>query len=42
MWWKKSRAKTHFDIVEGDILHITPQMLDRKYLQAYKMTFLVF
>jgi hypothetical protein len=42
IWWKEPRAQRHFDIVEGNIWHTTPQMLYRKYLQVYKMTFLVF
>jgi hypothetical protein len=42
MWWKEPRAKTDFDIVEKGVYHTTPQMLDIKYLQAYKTTFLGF
>jgi hypothetical protein len=30
MWWKEPRARTHFDIVKGNIWHTTPQMLYRK------------
>jgi hypothetical protein len=42
MWWKEPRAKTRFDIVERGVWHTTSQMLDIKYLQAYKTTFLGF
>jgi hypothetical protein len=38
----KNVITRHFDIVEGGVWHTTPQMLDKKYLQAYRMTFLGF
>jgi hypothetical protein len=42
MWWVEPQQKIHFDVIEGDVWHCTPKMLDRKYLQFYKMTFLAF
>jgi hypothetical protein len=42
MWWVEPWQKIHFDVIEGDVWHYTPKMLDRKYLQCYRMTFLTF
>jgi hypothetical protein len=42
MWWVEPWQKIHFDVIEGDVWHCTPKMLDRKYLQCYRMTFLTF
>jgi len=33
MWWVEPRQKMHFDVIEGNVWHCTPKMLDRKYLQ---------
>ena len=32
----------HYDVVEGDVWHTTPDMLDRKYRKSYRMSFLAF
>ena len=42
MWWVEPRQYIHHDIVEGDVWHITPQMLDIKYWQTYRMEFMAF
>ncbi len=42
MWWVEPQQKIHFDVIKGDVCHCTPKMLDRKYLQSYRMTFLTF
>jgi len=42
MLWVEPRQKKHFDVIEGDVWHCTPKMLDRKYLQSYRMTFIAF
>jgi hypothetical protein len=42
MWWVEPQQKIHFDVIEGDVWHCTPKMLERKYLQSYRMTFLTF
>jgi hypothetical protein len=42
MRWVEPWQKIHFDVIEGDVWHCTPKMLDRKYLQFYRMTFLAF
>ena len=31
MWWVEPRQYIHHDIVEGDVWHTMPQMLDIKY-----------
>jgi hypothetical protein len=42
MWWVEPQQKIHFDVIEGDVWHCTPKMLDRKYLQSHRMTFLAY
>ena len=42
MWWVEPRQYIHDNIVEGDIWHTTPQMLDIKYWQTYRMEFITF
>jgi hypothetical protein len=42
MWWIQPQQKIHFDVIEGAVWHCKPKMLDRKYLQSYRMTFLAF
>jgi hypothetical protein len=32
----------HYDVVEGDVWHTTPEMLNRKYRKSYRMNFLAF
>jgi hypothetical protein len=36
------RQYVHYDVVEGDVWHTSPPMLNLKYLWAYRMTFLLF
>jgi hypothetical protein len=42
MWLVEPQQKIHFDVIESDVWHCTPKMLDRKYLQFYRTTFLAF
>ena len=42
MWWIEPRQYIHHDVVEGDVWHTSPQMLDLQYWQTYRMTFLSF
>ena len=42
MWWIEPRKYIHHDVVEGDVSHTSPQMLDLRYWQTYRMTFLSF
>ena len=39
LWWIESKQNIHYDVVEGDVWHTTPDMLDRK---TYTMSFLAF
>jgi hypothetical protein len=36
MSWKEPMVKTHFDIVNGDILHITPHIFNKFFFQTLK------
>ena len=38
--WIELKQKVHYDVVEGDVWHTTPNMLDRKYQKSYRMNFL--
>jgi hypothetical protein len=40
MWWVEPRQYIHHDIVEGDLWHTSPQMLNLRYWQIYHMEFL--
>jgi hypothetical protein len=42
LWWIEPKQNIHYDIVEGDVWHTTPDMLDRKYRQTYRMSYLAF
>ena len=42
MWWVEPRQYIHHDIVEGDVWHTMPQMLNIKYWQTYRMEFMAF
>ena len=42
MWWIEPKQNVHYDVVEGDVWHTTPDMLDRKYRKSYRMSFLAF
>ena len=42
MWWVEPRQYIHHDIVEGDVWHTTPQMLNIRYWQTYRMEFMAF
>ena len=42
LWWIEPRQNVHYDVVEGDVCHTTPDMLDRKYRTSYRMSFLAF
>ena len=42
MWWVEPKQNVHYDVVEGDVWHTTPEMLDRKYRRSYRMSYLAF
>jgi len=42
MWWVEPRQYIHHDVVEDDVWHTTPQMLNLRYWQTYRMDFLSF
>ena len=42
MWWVELCQYIHHDVVEGDVWHTSPQMLDMRYWQTYHMDFLAF
>ena len=42
MWWIEPRQYIHHDVVERDLWHTSPQMLDLRSWQTYRMTFLSF
>ena len=42
LWWMEPKQNILYDIVEGDVWHTTPEMLDRKYRKIYRMNFLAF
>ena len=42
MWWVEPRQYIHHDVVEADVWHTTPEMLDFRYWQTYRMEFLAF
>ena len=42
LWWIEPKQNIHYDVVEGDVWHTTPDMLDRKYQKSYRMSFMAF
>ena len=42
LWWVEPKQNVHYDVVEGDVWHTTPKMLDRKYRKSYRMSYLAF
>jgi len=42
MWWVEPRQYIHHDVVESDVWHTSPQMLNLRYWQTYRMDFLSF
>ena len=42
LWWIEPKQNIHYDVVEGDVWHTTPDMLDRKYRKSYRMSFMAF
>ena len=42
IWWVEPKQNVHYDVVEGDVWHTTPEMLDRKYCRSYRMSYLAF
>ena len=42
MWWVEPCQYIHHDVVEVDVWHTIPQMLDIRYWQTYRMDFLAF
>jgi hypothetical protein len=41
-WWIEPWQYVHHDVVEDDVWHTTPQMLNLKYWQTFRMTFMAF
>ncbi len=41
-WWKEPRQYTHWDLVETNVWHTTPEIRDRKFLLHYRMSFEAF
>jgi hypothetical protein len=41
-WWVEPKQNVQYDVVEGDVWHTTPQILDRKYRINYRMSYLAF
>ena len=42
LWWIEPKQNIHYDVVEGDVWHTTPDMLNRKYRKSYRMSFMAF
>ena len=42
MWWIEPRQYIHHNIIEGDVWHTTPQMLNIRYWQTYRTEFMAF
>ena len=42
VWWKEPRQSTQWDIIEGLVWHTSPEMRDRKYMEAYRMSYASF
>ena len=42
LWWIEPKQNIHYDVVEGDVWHTTPDILDRKYRKSYRMSFMAF
>jgi hypothetical protein len=42
LWWIDLKQNIHYDVVKGDVWHTTTDMLNRKYRQTYRMSFLAF
>jgi hypothetical protein len=42
LWWVEPKQNVHYDVVEWDVWHTTPEMLDRKYRKNYRMSYLAF
>lgn len=40
--WIELKQNIHYDVVEDDVWHTTPDMLDRKCRKTYRMSFLAF
>jgi hypothetical protein len=41
-WWKEPRQYAHWELVETNVWHTTPEIRDRKFLLHYKMSFEAF
>lgn len=42
LWRIEPKQNVYYNVVEGDIWHIAPDILDRKYRNSYKMSFFRF
>jgi DDE superfamily endonuclease len=41
-WWVEPRQYVYHDVVEDDVWHTSHDMLDKKYLDTFRMSFLAF
>ena len=41
-WWIETRQYIYHDVVEDDVWHMFHDMLDKKYLDTFRMSFLAF
>ena len=41
-WWMEPRQYVQHDVVKNDVWHTNPQMLNLKYWQTFRMTFMAF
>jgi len=41
-WWEKPKQHTHWDLLETNVWHTTPEIRDRKLLLHYRMNFEAF
>ncbi len=42
LWWKEPKQITHLDVIEGDVCFTSPKMLDKWYIQFYRISFFAF
>ena len=41
-WWVEPRQYIYHDVVEDDVWHTSHDMLDKKYLDTFRISFLVY
>jgi hypothetical protein len=42
MWWKEFRQITYLDVIKWDLWFTSPKMLDRRYIQFYRISSFAF